>query len=131
VVARFQLWLGAALAAAVSDAPIHAADRLRAAGDDGVALEGVGKDPAAEQIWVAAINDTTIAPRDRKNLIEDLNETGFDDPRNLTPDDLPLIENRIAIIEQLYPSAVDDTNVAAFDEAYKDLLAMRARLTGQ
>jgi hypothetical protein len=99
--------------------------------DARVALAGVGKDPSAERVWVAAINDTTnLSPRDRKNLIEDLNETGFADPRNLTLDDLPVINNRIALIESLYQDAADATNAAAFDEAYKDLLAMRARLTG-
>jgi len=73
----------------------------------------------------AAIENT---PNQRKNLIEDLNETGFADPRNLTAADLPLIESRIALIEQVANDAMDDVNSAAFDEAYKDLLNMRARL---
>jgi hypothetical protein len=99
--------------------------------DARAALAYVGADPAAERVWVQAINDTTnLAPNDRKNLIEDLNETGFDDPNNLTPADLPLINNRLDLIDALYQDAADDTNAAAFDEAYKDLLNMRARLMG-
>ena len=100
--------------------------------DARAALAYVGADPAAERVWMQAINDTTnLAPNDRKNLIEDLNETGFADPDNLTPADLPLINNRLDLIDALYQSAADDTNAAAFDEAYKDLLNMRARLMGQ
>jgi hypothetical protein len=97
--------------------------------DARAALAYVGADPAAERVWMQAINDTTnLAPNDRKNLIEDLNETGFNDPNNLTVADLPLINNRLDIIDALYWDAADDTNVAAFDEAYKDLLNMRAQL---
>ena len=94
-----------------------------------LALAQVGIDPQAEAVWTQAINDPSLPDNARKNLIEDLNETGFADPRNLTANDLPVIENRIAIIEQLGPDAIDDTNYAAFQEAYKDLLNMRARLT--
>jgi hypothetical protein len=95
------------------------------------ALAYVGADPEAERVWVQAINDTAnLSPNDRQNLIEDLNETGFDDPNNLTPNDLPLINARLDLIDALYQDAADDTNAAAFDEAYKDLLNMRARLMG-
>jgi hypothetical protein len=65
----------------------------------------------------------------RKNLIEDLNQDGFPDTKNLTARDLPLIQNRISLIEQLAPSATDPANAAAFKEAYKDLLNMRERVT--
>ncbi len=99
--------------------------------DARVALAAVGRDPAAAGVWAQAINDTTnLTPSDRKNLIEDLNETGFADPNNLTQADLPVINNRLDLIDALYWDAADDTNAAAFDEAYKDLLAMRAQLMG-
>ena len=91
----------------------------------------VGADPAAEQIWFTAINDPNNSPHDRQDLIEDLNEEGFDDPKNLTSDDLPLIESRIALIETLAPSSMDEVNAAAFAEAYKDLINMHARVSGQ
>jgi hypothetical protein len=41
---------------------------------------------------------------------------------------LPLILNRIEIVVQLAPTAMDDVNAAAFQEAYKDLVNMRDRL---
>ena len=70
-----------------------------------------------------------MPPDERRNLIEDLNETGFADPKHLTPTDLTLIQKRIAMIEQLAPSSMDDINTAAFKEAYKDLVNMRNSLT--
>src|SRR5262245_60022713 len=39
------------------------------------ALGRVGFDPAADDVYIAAINDPNLAPNQRKNLIEDLNET--------------------------------------------------------
>ncbi len=89
-----------------------------------VALEGVGVDPAAELVWSTAINDVSLPAEDRKNLIEDLNETGFPDPKHVTPDDLPLIVSRLRLIEQMAPDAMDQVNADAFDEAYKDLANM-------
>jgi hypothetical protein len=91
------------------------------------ALSLVGADPDAEAVWASAINDPMHSEHERKDLIEDLNEEGFADPKNLTPDDLPLIVNRLAIIEQLAPTAMDDVNDAAFAEAYKDLVNMYRR----
>jgi hypothetical protein len=96
-----------------------------------IALSYVGEDPGAEAVWIASINDPNVSAHDRSDLIEDLNEEGFDDPKNITNDDLPLIENRLALIEQLAPSSMDDTNAAAFAEAYKDLTNMRAKLVGR
>jgi len=58
-----------------------------------------------------------------------LSQNGFRDTRNLTARDLPLIQNRIALIEQLAPNAAGLVNAAAFKEAYKDLLNMRERVT--
>jgi hypothetical protein len=94
-----------------------------------LALGYVGTDELADAIWEQAINDPAISNEDRKDLIEDLNEDGFPDPKNLTHEDLPLIEARLALIERLAPSAMDDTNAAAFAESRKDLLDMRRRLT--
>jgi len=94
------------------------------------ALSRVGFDPAAEAVWFRAINDPNLPPEERKDLIEDLNEDGFPDPRNLTEADLPLILSRIALIEELGPGAMDEVNDAAFREAYKDLVNMYLRLAG-
>jgi hypothetical protein len=94
-----------------------------------LALSYVGADAQANEFYQKAINDMSLTRGHRKNLIEDLNEDGFPDKRNITPNDLPLIENRIALIEASLPNASDPVNIAAFKEAYKDLVNMRARLT--
>lgn len=94
-----------------------------------LALSAVGMDDLADELWLHAINDRELAADARKDLIEDLNQDGFTDPKNLTRDDLPLIEARLALIERLAPEAIDKTNAEAFAEAKKDLLAMRERST--
>ena len=91
------------------------------------ALELVGVDPMAEAFWLQAINSPDVSAHDRSDLIEDLNEEGFADPKHLTPDDLPLIVSRLALIEREAPFAMDETNAAAFAEAYKDLVNMYER----
>jgi hypothetical protein len=96
-----------------------------------LALNFVGVDPQANAFYQQTINDPLLTRSHRKNLIEDLNQDGFADTRNLTPRDLPIIENRIALIHQLAPSAMDDANAAAFKEALKDLVNMRAGVLGQ
>lgn len=94
-----------------------------------LALNYVGADAQANEFYQKAINDMVLTKSHRANLIEDLNETGFRDPKNLTAQDLPLIQNRIALLEQLAPSATDPVNLAAFKEAYKDLINMRETVT--
>jgi hypothetical protein len=37
----------------------------------------------------------------------------------------------ITLVEQLAPGAMDKVNADAFQEAYKDLVNMRAKITGQ
>jgi hypothetical protein len=87
-----------------------------------VALSAVGVDADAERYWYSAINDPTLPAHERQDLIEDLNETGLINPGHPTPEDLPLIVNRLTLIEQLAPQAMDEVNLAAFQEAYKDLV---------
>jgi hypothetical protein len=93
-----------------------------------LALNFVGADSQANELYQQAINDPVLTKNHRQNLIEDLNQDGFSDLKNLSAQDLPLIQNRIALIEQLAPTATDPVNVAAFKEAYKDLLNMRERI---
>jgi hypothetical protein len=92
------------------------------------ALAAVGSDPIAEGVWLAAINDPSMPPRDRSDLIEDLNESGFADPENVSSDELPIVLSRLELIEQVAPEAMDDTNAAAFAEAHKDLSDLAERL---
>jgi hypothetical protein len=93
-----------------------------------LALSGVGSDTTAELRWIAAINDPNLPAKERKDLIEDLNEDGLSDPSHPAPRDLPVIESRLHLIEQLLPSAIDQTNADAFREAQKDLIKMRDAL---
>jgi hypothetical protein len=93
-----------------------------------VALSAVGADADAEEYWYFAINDPDLSAQERQDLIEDLNETGLIDPRNPVPDDLPIIINRLTLIEELAPDAMDQVNFDAFQEAYKDLVNLLARM---
>jgi hypothetical protein len=95
-----------------------------------LALEYVGSDPAATDLWQKAIADLAMPRGARKDLIEDLNDKGFPDPDHPTARDLPLIETRLALIEKLAPGTTDPVNAAAFAEAYRDLQDMRRRAQG-
>ena len=88
------------------------------------ALRLVGKDPDALVIWRRAINDPRLQAGDRSDLIEDLNDEGYDEQDAFTQADLDLILARLRLIEQEMPFAMDDTNAWAFTEAYQDLLGM-------
>ena len=93
------------------------------------ALKLVGSNPDAERYWLGAINNPFLPPEERKDLIEDLNEDGFSDPRSPGLSDLPLIATRIRLLEELMPDALDQVNADAFQEAHKDLVNMYAKLT--
>ena len=95
------------------------------------ALYTVGLDPVAEKVWLDTINNLENPAHDRKNLIEDLDTTGFKSHRNPTPEDVPLIQSRLALIEKYAPSAADPVNAAAFQEAKKDLTRMLAKANAQ
>jgi len=94
------------------------------------ALALVGFDPAAEQYWLDAIYDSSLPDNEREDLMEDLNEQGFTDPKNLTPDDLPLIESRLEIIDAILPNT-DDFMRAHLLEAQKDLINMFGQAAGR
>jgi len=93
-----------------------------------VALGMIGYDPDADEVWIQIINDPSVPENARSNLIEDLNEDGFADPDNPTLDELPMIEYRLELIEDLLPYAMDNVNSDAFKEARKDLVNMVDRL---
>jgi hypothetical protein len=94
-----------------------------------VALAYTGASAQADQLYQTAINDPNMSADDRRNLIEDLNQDGLPNGKNLTASDLPMIQNRIAMIEQLAPNSMDQVNAKAFQEAYKDLTKMRDRIS--
>ena len=95
-----------------------------------VALSFVGSDAEAEVYWIGAINDPMLSADERQNLIEDLNEDGLPDPKHPSPADLPLLLNRIALIEAIGGDAMDKVNADAFQEAYKDLVNLANLATG-
>lgn len=97
------------------------------------ALVFVGADPIAEEYWFAAINDPNLPAQERQDLIEDLNEDGLSDPKHPAPGELPLILNRLVLIERIAPTAPDQVNADALQEAYKDLqqLARMAMGSGE
>jgi hypothetical protein len=97
------------------------------------ALAFVGTDPIAEEYWFTAINDPRLPANERQNLIEDLNEDGLSDPKHPGPEDLPLLLNRLVLIENVAPTAPDQVNADALQEAYKDLqqLARMAMGSGE
>jgi hypothetical protein len=98
-----------------------------------VALRLVGVDTNAEAYWIAAINDPTLSAAERENLISDLNEDGLSDFKHPAKDDLVIIQNRIALVRQLMPAAMDQVNAKAFAETLADLsnLAEVARGRGK
>ena len=86
-----------------------------------VAMSFVGADPEAEAYWLEAIFDPSLPDQEREDLMEDLNEEGLSDHKRPGPEDLPLIINRLALIEQIAPEA-DEFMLPHLQEAYKDLV---------
>jgi hypothetical protein len=97
-------------------------------------VKPTAQEPLPQTPVVASTNAPQTPPAEssvQTKTLEDLNENGFSDGdgSRATVDDLPLIENRLLLIEQLTPGAMDEVNAAAFMEAYKDLVNMWVRLT--
>lgn len=89
------------------------------------ALTWVGADPEAEAYWLEAIFDPNLPAQEREDLMEDLNENGLSDPRHPGPEDVPLILNRLALIEEIAPYG-DNFMQEHLGEAYKDLANLLA-----
>jgi hypothetical protein len=90
------------------------------------ALAYVGVDAAAEEYWLEAIFDPDLPNgEEREDLMEDMNEVGFEQPNHPGPDDIPLILSRLAIIEEVAASGeMDDFMIEHLGEAHKDLVNM-------
>lgn len=101
-------------------------DSKEALGRVGLNYVGAANDPAndqAVQLFHTAINDPSISPEQRRNLIEDLNEAGLSNPRHPTPEDLKMIAKRNTLIRvyQQQPYVQNDPVANnAFQEAGKD-----------
>jgi hypothetical protein len=69
-----------------------------------------------------SLNPPPYEDAQRRDLIEDLNQDGLSDPRRPTVADLPVIVNRLQLIEEVGPLALDQVHAEAFLEAYRDLV---------
>ncbi|HEX5054817.1 MAG TPA: hypothetical protein VFZ65_23775 [Planctomycetota bacterium] len=94
------------------------------------ALWYLGVDPAAQATWNRAINDPTLSEGVRSDLIVDMIDEGYTDNERPGPADLPIVRARLEILERRAPYAMDAVNARAFEEAYRDLLALYLRLRG-
>ena len=91
------------------------------------ALNYAGANSQATDLWLAAIMDTKLPVDHRRELIEDLNDTGFENLKNLSPRDLDLITNRLDLISRHRSNADHRAITWAFNEAGKDLKNVLAR----
>jgi hypothetical protein len=97
-----------------------------------VALTYVGASEQAGQLWHAAINDPTLKPAQRRELVLDLDQDGLQNDKTPTPADLPIVANRLALTQAyLQQDYVRNDSVLnkAFLEANKDLLKLLERGT--
>jgi len=95
-----------------------------------VALNFVGANDQALDLYHKAALDPQLKPDQRRQLVEDLNQDGLSNARNPTPEDLKIIANRYALTQTyLQQDYVKNDKVlnAAFLEANKDLANMLQR----
>ena len=94
------------------------------------ALTYAGENAQATEFWHDAINDPNFPHGSRRELIEDLNQDGFQNERNPTAHDRPLIAARLALIEKYYNETKDPAIRDAWHEAGKDLKHMAQNVVG-
>ena len=97
--------------------------------DARAALSLVGIDPEAEAYWIGAIFDSSLPEQEREDLMEDLNEEGLSDPKHPGPQDVPLILNRLVLLDDIGIHA-DEFMLTHLAEAYKDLVNLAAVAQG-
>jgi len=95
-----------------------------------LALAYVGANDQAVELFHDAVLDPTLKPDQTRNLIEDLNQDGLSNRKNLSPADLDIVAKRYtltqAYLQQDYVINNKTLN-AAFREADKDLANMLQR----
>lgn len=96
-----------------------------------LALNFAGADEQADALYKSAIKDPNLSPDSRRELIEDLNQDGYDNLRNFSARDVQLIRNRLALIEKSRNATDPKIITDAFNEAEKDLRNMLAKATQQ
>ncbi len=92
-----------------------------------LALNFAGTDEQANALYKLAINDQNLKPDSRRELIEDLNQDGFDNLKSLSDRDVQLVKSRLDLIGK-YRQPNDPKMISdAFNEAEKDLKDMLAK----
>ena len=95
-----------------------------------VALSYVGVSEQAGQLFHSAVNDPTLKPDHRRELVEDLNTDGLSNKKNPTPEDLQIVASRYDLTQAyLRQDYVQNDKVLnkAFLEADKDLRKLLER----
>ena len=97
-----------------------------------VALTYVGASDQAAQVWHTAINDPTLKPAQRLELVLDLDQDGLQNDKTPTTADLPIVANRLALTQAYLQQDFvrnDPMLNKAFLEANKDLQKLLERGT--
>ncbi len=92
-----------------------------------LALNFAGADAQADALYKIAIKDPSLTPDSRRELIEDLNQDGFDNLKNFSERDVQLIKNRLTLINNYRQDTDPKIITDAFNEAKKDLENMLAK----
>jgi hypothetical protein len=94
-----------------------------------IGLYYAGVNQQANQFYDTAIRDESLPLDARAGLVKDLGQDGLNERNPSATVDLPIIQARLDMI-QSYKGGADDPRLqAAFAEAQKDLLRLRARVT--
>jgi hypothetical protein len=95
------------------------------------ALTFAGEDAKATEFWHKAITDPKFPHDQRRELIEDLNQDGFQNEDHPTARDAQLIAKRLALIERHWNEVDDPAIKDAWHEAGKDLQNMGLNFLNQ
>ena len=93
------------------------------------ALNFAGSNLQADDLWHTSIMDKNLSLDARRELIEDLNQDGYDNLKSPTARDLMIMTNRLALIDRFRAESDHKVISGAFDEAEKDLRKMIQKYT--
>ena len=95
-----------------------AKDRERLAA---VAFDSAGADPKADAFFRAALADASLPAENRNNLAQDLADRGYTNLHDPTAHDFQMMQNRLAMLDQLRAETTDPVVLAGIVEGQKDL----------